>query len=80
MTKKKQELPPERPPDEPTNLAEWLWRVKQYEGSIYVRELDNGHWKTIALGCLPPKEWAAQVARMLEAGIVPTRIRDEGKS
>ena len=71
MSEKKQELPP----DEPANLVEWLWRVKQYEGSIYVRELINDHWQTIALGCLPPKEWAAQVSRMLEAGILPTRLR-----
>jgi len=76
MNKKKQELPP----DVPANLAEWLWRVKQYEDSIYVRELDNGHWQTIALGCLPPKEWAAHVARMLEAGILPIRVRDERES
>ena len=73
MSKKRQELPP----DEPVNIAEWLWRVKQYVGSIYVRELVNGYWKTVALNSLSPEKWAAQVARMLEARILPTRLRHE---
>ena len=71
MSKKKQELPP----DKPMNLMEWLWRVKQYEGSIYVRELVNDHWQTIALACLSPKQWGQQVARMLEVGMNPVRLR-----
>lgn len=75
MSKNKKELPP----DEPGSLSEWLWRVKQYENSIYVRELVKGHWDTVSLGSLPPKEWSAHVARMLELGILPTRVREEGE-
>jgi len=75
MSEKKTQMPP----DEPANLAEWLWRVKQHGDTIFVRELVRGHWETVALGSLEPREWAAQVARMFEARIVPTRIREKGE-
>lgn len=67
----------ERPPDEPSNLMEWLWRVKHYEKSILVRtEGRSGRWEAVALAMLPPREWAEHVARWMEEGQLPARIRE----
>ncbi len=73
MSEKKLQMPPE----EPTTLTDWLWRVRQYENSIYIREEVNGHWKTLALGSLPPERWAAHVARMFENSMNPVRLLDK---
>jgi len=71
MSEKKQELPP----DEPATLADWFWKICQYEDSIYVRELAGKKWKAVTLASLPPKQWGQQVARMLEVGMNPVRLR-----
>ena len=71
MSEKKQDSPPE----EPITLAEWLWRIRQYESGIYVYKLAGKKWKAVTLASLPPKQWAQQVARMLEAGMNPVRLR-----
>ncbi len=72
--------PTNLPPDTPTTLAEWLWRVRRHESAIYVREKNpNGRWVTVALADLSPERWAYWVARWLEEGAVPVRVRDPGK-
>ena len=65
-----------RPSDEPSTLKDWLWRLKRYEHGIFVREQIDGKSVTIALAHLRPEQWAHHVARWLEEGILPTRIRE----
>jgi hypothetical protein len=65
--------------DEPKNLAEWLCRVKTYEDAIFVREQVAGKWQSIPLNFLCCERWGYHVARMLEAGIVPTRVIPESE-
>lgn len=62
--------------DEPMNLTEWLWRLKRYERGIYVREQVDGRWGNVALADLTPERWAHHVARWLEEGLLPCRIRE----
>ncbi len=70
-------------PDDPTDLAGWLWRVRRYEARIYVREQEaDGTWESVSLADLAardPSRWAFHVARMLEAGIMPVRVREESE-
>jgi hypothetical protein len=66
-----------RPPDEPQNLTEWLWRLKRYERGIFVREKVDGRWGNVALKDLTPERWAHHVARWLEKGALPCRIREQ---
>lgn len=72
---------PNRPPDKPQALDEWLWYVRRYEATIYVREQIDGKWQSVALSTLPPERWAHHVARWLDKGMVPCRVREteEGK-
>ena len=62
------------PPKEPVDLAEWLWYVKRYEDSIFVRELVDDRWETVALSSLGPREWGNHLAKWLEGGHLPVRI------
>lgn len=62
------------PPDNPTTLKDWLWRVKQYERDIFVREQIGGKWCCVAISELSPERWAYWVATWLEEDRVPTRI------
>ena len=63
------------PPEHPETLKEWLWRVKQHEDSIYVRELtEGGKWGFSPLSELPPERWAHHVAGWLEKGVAPVRV------
>jgi hypothetical protein len=62
--------------DEPRNLTEWLWRLKRYDRGIYVSEQVDGRWGNIALADLTPERWAHHVARWLEEGALPCRIRE----
>jgi hypothetical protein len=70
----------ERPPDEPTNLFEWLWRLKRYEKGIFVRQkVEEGGdftWVNLNLAELDPKTWAEYVARWLEEGRLPVRVKE----
>lgn len=66
----------QRPPEEPKTLTEWLWRLKRYEKGIFVRELVGEKWMNMALADLPPDRWAFHVARWLEQGVLPVRIRE----
>jgi hypothetical protein len=68
--------PPVRLSDEPRNLWEWLWRLKRYERGIYVREQVDGRWGNVALSDLTPERWAYYVARWLEDGVLPCRVRE----
>lgn len=69
-----------RPTEYPNTLADWLWRLKLYEDGIFVRWKDTtGHWRTVSLVSLPPKDWAKRVARWLEEGAIPARIRDDAE-
>ena len=65
------------PPKEPVNLAEWLWRTKRYEDSIFVRELVDGKWESVPLSSLGPREWGVHVAKWLERGHLPVRMRSD---
>ena len=64
----------DKPPEEPANLYEWLWRLKTYESSIYVRVQVDGHWKPIALADCNPEQWAVHMATWLQEGAVPVRV------
>ncbi len=70
-------------PDDPTDLAGWLWRVRRYEAGIYVREQEaGGTWGNVSLADLAARDlgrWAFHVARMLEACIMPVRVREESE-
>ena len=61
------------------SLADWMTRIRQYENSIYVRVQVAGEWGNVALVDLSPERWGEEVARMLEAGIYPTRVLDENE-
>ncbi len=65
----------ELPPDEPTTLYEWLWRLKRYQDGIFVRERIEGHFRNVALSQLPPDRWAYWVARWLDENALPMRIK-----
>lgn len=69
---------PERPPEEPTTLEEWLWRLKQYENQIFVRAQDkDGKWDALNLNEITPKEWGTFVAGWLTDGRLPVRVRTD---
>ena len=66
-----------RPPDPPTNLEEWLWYVRRYEDGIYVREQGaDGKWGNAKLADLAPERWGQHVARWLNDGVIPCRIKE----
>lgn len=65
----------ERPPEEPATLEEWLWRIREYDRTIFVREKISGHWRTVALASVSPRCWAAHVAQWLKDGVLPVRVR-----
>jgi hypothetical protein len=66
-----------RPPDEPQNLAEWLWRLRRYESGIYVRiQNSEGRWVNASLAELDAKTWGVKVAGFLETGALPVRIKE----
>lgn len=67
----------QRPPDNPTNLFEWLWRLKHYEDGIFIRHQVNGKWDSVSLSSLDSKSWAKRVAEWLEDGSLPVRVREE---
>jgi hypothetical protein len=51
--------------------------VRRYEAGIFVREQGpGGKWGNAALRDLSPERWAYHVARWLEEGILPVRIRE----
>lgn len=64
-------------PDDPKDLAEWLWRLRRYENGIYVREQVDGKWTNARLSDLPPERWAFHVARWLDGGVLPCRVLEE---
>ena len=68
-----------RPPNEPANLAEWLWYVKRYEDGIFVREFIEGCWENLPLSALSPERWARHVAEWLDEGHLPVRILEESE-
>lgn len=65
------------PPEEPQNLAEWFWRLREYENEIFVRQLRDGKYETLSLTELTPEEWGEKVAGFLNKGLLPVRIRRE---
>jgi len=65
-----------RPPDNPQSLEDWLWYVRRYETTIFVREQIDGKWQSPALSTLPPERWAYHVARWMDRGMVPCRVRE----
>ena len=68
----------ELPPSEPQNLAELLWYIKRWESGIYFRVQDaNGKWGTQSLAEMGPKTWGEKLARLLEEGRMPVRIRED---
>jgi len=68
----------QRPPDEPTTLEEWLWRLKQHENQIFVRAQDkDGKWGALNLNEITPKEWGEFVAKWLTEGHLPVRVRTD---
>ena len=69
--------PPE-PPEDPTNIEEWLWRLRRYEKDIYVRDkTPDGSFDAIALSELPPERWAFHVAKWLTDGAIPVRVKED---
>ena len=67
-------LPPGPPPDEPENLFEWLWRLRQYEADIFFRGIREGKGTSVSLKDATPQEWAAFVEGALERGMLPMRV------
>ena len=65
----------ELPPEEPKTLADWLWRLKEYENGIFVRVKRDGKLDAVSLRNVSPREWGEHVARFLEKGMVPVRVR-----
>ena len=63
--------------DIPQTLEEWLVRLKRYESTIYVREQVDGKWDAVPLSELSAERWGASVARWLDEGHVPIRIRSD---
>lgn len=61
--------------DNPRNLWEYLWYVKAYEADIYVRELVEEKWDSVALSELRPDRWAYHVSNWAKNGVIPARIR-----
>ena len=70
-----------RPPDEPQNLMEWMWHLKRYEDTIFVRVERDGKFESIPLSQADPRTCGEYVSlwvnRWLNDDWVPTRIRDE---
>lgn len=67
------------PPEDPSNLFEWMWRTREYEEEIFIRVKRNGHWQNSSLKEATPQEWAAFMARALESGMLPVRIKRESE-
>lgn len=63
------------PPDEPTTLAEYLWYCREYEHDIYFRAQRNGKWCNVSLADLAPDEFGDRLARLIEEGRIPVRLR-----
>ncbi|MBU2177727.1 MAG: hypothetical protein KJ556_21755 [Gammaproteobacteria bacterium] len=68
-------MPIDLPPDEPTTLFEWLWRLKFHEDHIFVRENIGDGFMAVPISQLPPWKWAHHVAGWLEFGHLPLRVR-----
>lgn len=69
----------ETPPDDPRCLTDWLWYVRHYERTIYVREQVDGRWNNVPLSALAPDRWAYHILRMQALGMVPCRVRPAGE-
>lgn len=62
--------------DNPQTLQEWLERLHRHQAGIFVREKgSDGRFGPVALADLPSDLWAKHVARWLEDGAIPVRVR-----
>ena len=48
-----------------------------YSNGIFVREQVNGKWDNLSLEELSPERRVYHIRRMMEAGIIPTRVLTE---
>lgn len=65
--------------DNPKTLTEWLIRLKKYEADIFIREMKDGRWGSVALSELSPEKWGEYVGRWLEENRLPVRIIREAQ-
>lgn len=72
-----QKIDEQIPPCEPSNLEEFLWYIKRWEKGIFVRAQIDGKWKPVSLAELPSGRWAEYVARFIQEGALPVRIRED---
>lgn len=62
----------------PETLMEFLYYVRRYEDGIYIRDReDDGSWGAISLKELSIHRWATVVAKWLEEGHMPVRVRED---
>lgn len=69
----------EMPSDDPQNLFEWLWRLREYEDGIYIRVQRGEQWTNSSLEEATPKEWATFVAKALDKGMLPVRVKRDSE-
>lgn len=62
----------------PETLMEFLWYVLRYGDGIYIRDrTDDGQWDAIAISELSDHRWATVVAKWLEEGHIPVRVKED---
>lgn len=61
------------PPEEPQDLAEYLWFCRHWEHVIFFRAQREGKWTNVALADLTPQEFGEKLARLLEENRLPIR-------
>jgi hypothetical protein len=57
-----------------TDLATYLWYIKEHEERIFVRQQHPKGWHTVALSSLEPRDWGSQVAKWIDEGRIPYRV------
>jgi hypothetical protein len=68
------------PPEPPDTLAEFLWYCMEYQNEIFVREKDEeGRWGAFSLAQITPEQFGIHVARWIEEGRVPVRVKRESE-
>ncbi|TXI10938.1 MAG: hypothetical protein E6Q68_07225 [Polynucleobacter sp.] len=72
-------LPIGMPPENPEDLFEWLWRLREYEDCIFIRVYRNKEWMNVSLKEAKPQEWAAFTSRALEKGMLPVRVKRDSE-
>ena len=62
--------------DTPRTLPQLLDYIERYADTIFVRELVNGNWESVALSSLPAKRALFHGFRFLRDGVIPVQVRD----